>query len=195
MYAPLTVFIVPWIKDRFSKKKTGQNTLLDKDEINASGLSGQAEEEPEKQPIPIIYFLACALADVHGSVFIYLAYNYTTITSVMLLEDTTVPFAVVLSMLFLRIKYKTVHYVGVILCMCGMACSLSNDVFIKTKQQEKQEHGVSSILIGDLFSVLCGFCFALSNILQEFIVRDMQDGFHYLGWLGVFGTCITIFEA
>mmetsp|Transcript_24696 Transcript_24696/g.38433 ORF Transcript_24696/g.38433 Transcript_24696/m.38433 type:complete len:88 (+) Transcript_24696:482-745(+) len=80
--------------------------------------------------LPIWVFLICALVDVHAVVFIVSAYNYTSITSVMLLEDITIPMAVLLSVFFLKIKYKALHFWGIVLCLIGMSFSLINDLYL-----------------------------------------------------------------
>ena len=69
--------------------------------------------------------------DVHATLFIIFSYEYTSITSVMLLEDFTIPSAVLLSVFLLKIKYTKVHYLAIALCICGMTVSISNDFFVK----------------------------------------------------------------
>ena len=103
MYLPLTIFLLLWIKDYRASSKKDNNSDL---EMASSkiGMLEKTEQTPQKS-IPIIYFLVCALVDVHATLFILSAYHFTTITSVMLLEDITIPAAVILSVAFLRIKY------------------------------------------------------------------------------------------
>ena len=81
--------------------------------------------------IPIKYFLLCALVDIHATLFIVFSYTYTSITSVMLLEDFTIPSAILLSVFFLRIKYTKTHFLAIILCLMGMTVSLINDFKVK----------------------------------------------------------------
>ena len=81
--------------------------------------------------IPIKYFLLCSLVDIHGTLLIVKAYNYTSITSVMLLEDFTIPSVLLLSLFFLKIKYKKIHFTAIAFCFCGMSISIFNDFYIK----------------------------------------------------------------
>ena len=57
----------------------------------------------KEEGIPIRYFFLCSLIDIHTTLFIVFSYTYTSITSVMLLEDFTIPSALILSIFFLKI--------------------------------------------------------------------------------------------
>ena len=73
-------------------------------------------------------FLACTLADMHGSLFMIVGYKLTTITSVLLLQDFTIPSALFLSMCILKVKYMQIHMKALFLCAIGMGVSLYNDI-------------------------------------------------------------------
>ena len=75
------------------------------------------------------------MVDVHATLLIVFAYNYTSITSVMLLEDFTIPSAVILSIFFLKISYGKKHFLALGLCVCGMSLSLFNDIYVKEKDE------------------------------------------------------------
>ena len=75
------------------------------------------------------------MVDVHATLSIVLAYNFTSITSVMLLEDFTIPAAVFLSICFLKIKYTKTHYLALFICICGMSISLKKDIEVKGGDQ------------------------------------------------------------
>ena len=81
--------------------------------------------------IKVWQFFVCAMVDVHATLLIVFAYNFTSITSVMLLEDFTIPSAVLLSIFFLKIEYGKKHFGALALCVCGMSLSLFNDLFVK----------------------------------------------------------------
>ena len=57
-------------------------------------------------------YVCAALIDVYGNFFIIMAYNYTTITSIMLLDCFTIPVAMVLSYVFLGCQYNAYHMLG-----------------------------------------------------------------------------------
>ena len=71
MYVPFSLFLAFYLYDR----SRGYETLA------------------------IWKFLVCSIVDVHGTQFIVFAYTKTSVTSVMLLEDSTILFAVLLRLL------------------------------------------------------------------------------------------------
>lgn len=112
------------------------------------------------QGIPIKYFLLCAIVDIHATLFIVFSYTYTSITSVMLLEDFTIPSALLLSIFFLKIRYSKIHFVAILFCLCGMSVSLINDLSIN-----KQDNEGTNYILGDIMALSGAFLYALSNIL------------------------------
>ena len=57
-------------------------------------------------------YVFAAMIDVYGNFLIIMAYNYTTITSIMLLDCFTIPVAMVLSYIFLGCQYNAYHMLG-----------------------------------------------------------------------------------
>ena len=103
MYLPLTLYMIFYIKDRVNGKPS----------------------------LNILIYLVCSLIDVHATLLIVYAFEYTSITSVMLLNDSTIPFAVILSLTILKVRYLKTHYIAIGLCATGMILSLINDFFVK----------------------------------------------------------------
>ena len=54
----------------------------------------------------------------------------------MLLQDFTIPSAVIMSVFFLKITYKKIHFIAIFICACGMCLSICNDLFVKTKGED-----------------------------------------------------------
>lgn len=136
-YLPLSLYLIKYCKDRGT------------------------EDENGKLPINPGYFLICAIIDVHAFLLIVNAYNYTSITSVMLLEDFTIPCAVVLSVVFLKVKYSWIHYVGILLCISGTVTSMLNDLYVKKSTGDE----ATNILLGNIMTLGGSFLFATGNIL------------------------------
>lgn len=155
-------------------------------------LMGYLFKYTRQNSIPVKYFLLCAIVDVHATLFIVFAYEFTSITSVMLLEDFTIPSAVLLSVFFLKVRYNKLHFCAILICACGMTVSICNDIFIKKIGSDSQ---AKNHLIGDLMALTGAFLYALSNILQEHYLRTQKDVYDYLGFLGLFGTILTLIEA
>ena len=76
-----------------------------------------------------------------------------------------------------------------------MSFSISNDLFIKKKDENSDENGKDRSILGDLMAISGAFLYALSNILQEHFLKTTRDVHHYLGFLGLFGVIITLLEA
>jgi solute carrier family 35 protein F1/2 len=66
--------------------------------------------------------------DVEGNFFTVLAYRYTTILSAQLIEFWAIVVVIIVSFIFLRVRYHITQYVGVIVCI-GMSASLFGLVF------------------------------------------------------------------
>ena len=56
------------------------------------------------------------------------AYQFTTLTSVQLLDCSTIPTVMLLSWLFLSVRYLISHIVGVCVCLVGIACLIWADI-------------------------------------------------------------------
>lgn len=55
--------------------------------------------------------------DVEGNFFTVLAYRYTTILSAQLIEFWAIVVVVVVSFIFLRVRYRVAQYIGIIICV------------------------------------------------------------------------------
>lgn len=51
----------------------------------------------------------------------------TSITSVMIIEDFSIPSAVILSILLLKVTYFKRHWLGIVICLCGISIGFIND--------------------------------------------------------------------
>lgn len=68
--------------------------------------------------------------------------------------------------------------------MVGISCVIFADI-----GSGSNETGANPIL-GDLLCVASTFLYAVSNISEEFLVKE-HDRIEYLGFIGVFGTLIS----
>jgi solute carrier family 35 protein F1/2 len=132
------------------------------------------------------YFLL-ALADVEGNFFLVLAYQYTTITSVQILDCFTIPAVMVLSVLVLRMTFSRWHYYGVLLCLAGLVVLVVTDV--RSGRNDENEIKKNKLL-GDMFVLLGCVCYAISNLGQEHLVKTF-DRTEYLAMLGLCGSVIS----
>jgi len=142
-------------------------------------------------PIPFWQLLCASLVDSHATVLIVYAYRSTSITSVMIIEDFSVPSAVILSLVFLKVKYGLTHYVGILVCIIGISIGFIND-FMHLKDDKKTS---SAPILGDLLALTGAFLYALENVIQEHLIKKRGDVFNFLGFIGLFGTITTFLEA
>eukprot|EP01132_Coremiostelium_polycephalum_P002494 gene2494-3086_t len=132
-----------------------------------------------------IYFLPLALVDVEANYVVVKAYQYTTITSIMLLDCFTIPCVVVLSRIFLKTRYTFAHIVAVLLSIAGMAILVVSDII-----QGADANGGSNPLLGDLLAILSSVLYAISNVGQEATVKK-YDRTTYLAMIGLYGSIVS----
>ena len=92
-----------------------------------------------------------------------MAYTETTLTSVMIIEDFSIPSAVLLSVLWLKVKYQKLHYVAIALCVCGISCGFLNDFLIANVDDDGSDG--SNPVLGDFMALGGAFLYALENVL------------------------------
>ena len=116
-------------------------------------------------------YLASAVIDVEANFAVVLAYQYTSVTSVMLLDCFTIPSAMALSYAFLAAAYSRWHVGGVVLCLGGLGLLVYSDLV--TSDGGAGEGG-SNRALGDALTLVAAFLYACSNVLQEALVK--RDG-------------------
>jgi solute carrier family 35 protein F1/2 len=137
--------------------------------------------------VPLWKYFLCSVVDVHATLCIVLAFTKTSLTSVMIIQDFTIPSAVLLSLFFLKIRYMRTHFIAISICLLGIGIGFCNDFFIIGRDQSPG----SSPVLGDCLELISAFLYALENVLCEHLVRTDLDVYQYIGWLGVFGMLIT----
>ncbi|KAK4295535.1 hypothetical protein Pmani_031909 [Petrolisthes manimaculis] len=130
------------------------------------------------------YFVLAAV-DVEANYLVLRAYQFTSVTSVQLLDCFVVPVVLALSWLFLKVRYKLVHVLGVGLCLLGVGCLVWANV----------EDGKAAIpgydrLLGDMLCLGGATLYGISNVAQEYVVKT-YDSVEFLGMMGLFGSLIN----
>ena len=134
MYAPLSLYLIYHFKFKGSEKYT---------------------------PIPIWKFFFASLVDVHATVLIVKSYTLTSITSVMVIEDFSIPSALILSYLWLQVRYLPSHYIAISVCLCGISIGFANDFLHLDDEVQK---GATPIL-GDFMALMGAFLYAFENVI------------------------------
>uniref|UniRef100_A0AC34QRG0 Solute carrier family 35 member F1 n=1 Tax=Panagrolaimus sp. JU765 TaxID=591449 RepID=A0AC34QRG0_9BILA len=132
------------------------------------------------------YFIL-AFIDVEANYIAVYAYQFTYLTSIQLLDCSAIPVVMVLSFLFLSTRYMISHIIGVAICMIGLC------FVIYTDANSGGGDSGSNPLLGDLMCVVSTLLYGISNVSQEFLVKE-HDRFEYLGFIGFFGSIISGFQ-
>lgn len=143
-------------------------------------------------------FAALALIDVEANVLVTKAYQYTSLTSVTLLDCFTIPCVMLLSWLLLRARYKAGHYLGAVLCIAGLAVLVlgdsqgptSNNSSLTGSSSSNGSSSGSFPLLGDSLVLLGAMLYGVCNVTQELLLADVQPG-QLLALLGTFGALIS----
>lgn len=138
------------------------------------------------------YFLL-ALVDVEANFLLVKAYQYTTLTSVQLLDCFTIPVVLALSWLALKVRYLPVHVLGVSVALLGVGCLVWADAHEAAQSAVGASAHVSAPsnrLLGDMLCLGGAALYGVSNVAQEAAVK-LCGTVEFLGVLGLFGSVIN----
>ncbi|XP_047247548.1 solute carrier family 35 member F2-like [Girardinichthys multiradiatus] len=130
-------------------------------------------------------YLLLALVDVEANYTVVKAYQYTTLTSVQLLDCFVIPVLMVLSWWILKTRYRLIHYVAVSICLLGVGAMVGADLLARRDQGSP-----SNILLGDGLVLLSAALYGVSNVSQEYTVKNLSR-VEFLGMIGLFGSIIS----
>ncbi|KAK3718549.1 hypothetical protein LTR37_005053 [Vermiconidia calcicola] len=106
-----------------------------------------------------------AFFDVEGNYFTVLAYRYTTILSAQLINFWAIAVVVIISLLFLKVRYHIAQYVGILICCGGLGMLVASDHITGSNGGQ-----AANAVKGDLFALLGATFYGLSNVFEEFLV-------------------------
>ncbi|XP_020499151.2 solute carrier family 35 member F2 [Labrus bergylta] len=133
-------------------------------------------------------YLLLGLVDVEANYAVVKAYQYTTLTSVQLLDCFVVPVLMILSRLFLKTRYRPVHYIAVFICLLGVGAMVGADLL-----SGRDQGSTSNILLGDGLVLLSAALYGVSNVCQEYTVKNLSR-VEFLGMVGLFSTVISTIQ-
>lgn len=134
------------------------------------------------------YFIL-AFLDVEGNYFIVKAYEYTNLLSAQLFSFWTVVCVVVISLIFLKVRYHLAQYGGIVLACGGFAILIASDYITKSNN-----YAPANALKGDLFCLLAQTLYAFSNTFEEFLVSK-RPMYEVIGQLAFWGMMINGVQA
>ncbi|XP_010512184.1 PREDICTED: solute carrier family 35 member F1-like isoform X2 [Camelina sativa] len=129
------------------------------------------------------YFLL-AFVDVEVNFLVVKAYQYTSLTSVMLLDCWAIPCVLVLTWVFLKTKYRLMKISGVVICIVGVLMVVFSDVHAGDRA------GGSNPVKGDLLVLAGTTLSAACDVSEEFLVKN-TDMTEVLAFFGIFGTIVA----
>ncbi|EMS48930.1 hypothetical protein TRIUR3_26064 [Triticum urartu] len=141
----------------------------------------------QKPRIPWYWYLALAFVDVQGNYLVVKAYQYSSITSVTLLDCWTVVWVIILTWYALGTRYSFWQFLGAGTCVAGLGLVLLSDA----KSTDEQDGGQMPLL-GDALVIAGTVCFAFSNVGEEYCVKK-NDRVELIAMLGLFGLFISLF--
>ncbi|XP_049745331.1 solute carrier family 35 member F2-like [Elephas maximus indicus] len=130
-------------------------------------------------------YILLGLADVEANYLIVRAYQYTTLTSVQLLDCFGIPVLMALSWFILHARYRVVHFIAVAVCLLCVGTMVGADILAG-----RENNSGSDVLIGDILVLLGASLYAVSNVCEEYIVKKLSRE-EFLGMVGLFGTIIS----
>ncbi|KAK7883073.1 hypothetical protein WMY93_029247 [Mugilogobius chulae] len=133
-------------------------------------------------------YVLLALVDVEANYTVVKAYQYTTLTSVQLLDCFVVPVLMVLSWWILKTRFRPVHYAAVCICVLGVGAMVGADLLAG-----RDQGSTTNILLGDGLVLLSASLYAVSNVCQEYTVKNLSRE-EFLGMVGLFGTVISTIQ-
>ncbi|XP_017349095.1 solute carrier family 35 member F2 [Ictalurus punctatus] len=130
-------------------------------------------------------YLLLALTDVEANYTVVKAYQFTTLTSIQLLDCFVIPVLMVLSWFFLKTRYRLLHFIAVAVCVLGVGAMVGADLLAGRDQGSN-----SDVLLGDGLVLISAALYAVSNVGQEYTVKNLSR-VEFLGMMGLFGTLIS----
>jgi solute carrier family 35, member F1/2 len=107
-----------------------------------------------------------AVVDLEANYVVVKAYQYTDMTSVQLLDCSTIPFVMILSFLFLRVRYTKYHGLGAVVAVAGLGMLIGIDA-----DGLSRTAAAPNPLLGDLLCFVSSACYAISNVACEKLIK------------------------
>uniref|UniRef100_A0A2K6ELZ5 Solute carrier family 35 member F2 n=1 Tax=Propithecus coquereli TaxID=379532 RepID=A0A2K6ELZ5_PROCO len=109
-------------------------------------------------------YILLGLADVEANYLVVRAYQYTTLTSVQLLDCFGIPMLMALSWFILYARYRVIHFIAVSVCLLGVGTMVGADVLAG----RQDDSGESVLLICGLVTEEFCSCFHFYFIFHFF---------------------------
>ncbi|KAL1928326.1 hypothetical protein VTP01DRAFT_2682 [Rhizomucor pusillus] len=112
-----------------------------------------------------VYYFFLGWVDMEGNYLVVKAYEYTSMLSAALLDSWSTPVCLILSFIFMRVRYRWVQYAGVFVALCGMGMLVGSDAMTGSTFM------ASDPVKGNLFCILGATFYGISNTSVEYLSR------------------------
>ena len=149
---------------------------------------------PLRVPVAVYFFIA--VMQVQAYYWTLSAFQYTTLTSVVLLDAVALPSAMILSRFLLKRRYTRVHLLGAAVCFAGVFINMLGDY--KSDDIENindPNNPYPDKLIGDIFAFTGAVMIGVIHVFSEVIVSDFSGPTEYLGAVSVFAFPIALTQS
>ncbi|KAI9649288.1 hypothetical protein NHQ30_001860 [Ciborinia camelliae] len=130
-------------------------------------------------------YVILSFMDVEGNYFTVLAYRWTNVLSAQLLNFWSIVCVVIVSFIFLKVRYKWLQVIAILVCCGGMGILLASDHITGSNGGSPP-----TMVKGDLFGLAGATLYGLSNVFEEWFVSK-RPMYEVLGMLGLFGIIIN----
>ncbi|KAL3839797.1 hypothetical protein ACJIZ3_024388 [Penstemon smallii] len=137
----------------------------------------------QKLLVPWYWYILLSYVDVQGDYLVTKAYEYTSITSVTILDCWTIAWVIVLTWLVMGTKYSLWQFFGAAVCVGGLGLVLLSD-------SNPGFGGGSNPLFGDTLVIGGTVFLSISNVGMEYCVKK-KDRVEVLAMIGLFGMLIS----
>ncbi|CAL5387503.1 unnamed protein product [Camellia sinensis] len=130
------------------------------------------------------WYLLLGFIDVQGNYLVNKAYQFSSITSVTILDCWTIAWAMILTWIFIGTQYSLSQFLGAAFCVMGLGLVLLSDAGVGGGGGTKPLLGDTLVIAGTLF-------FAMSNVSEEFCVKN-KDRIEVVSMVALFGLIVSV---
>ena len=116
-----------------------------------------------------------------------LAYRYTTMLSAQLINFWAIAVVVIVSFLFLKVRYHISQIIGIFVCIGGMGVLIASDHITGSNGGSA---GTRDQVKGDMFALIGATFYGLTNTAEEYFVST-RPVYEVLGQMAFFGMIIN----
>ena len=131
-------------------------------------------------------YVMLAVIDTQANYCIVKSFQYTSLTSVTLLDCAAIPFSMALSVVLLGSKYTYKHVAGGVVSFAGLAILMFSDA-----SDGDDRSGRANPVLGDFLVLLAAALYASSNVMQEVLLLDGAPTTEVLAAVGGIGVIVS----